>query len=326
MNTIQSREHEQRGIAFAILLLTAGVIWLLFTLNIIPAAGVNIALRLWPLALIAIGADLLLRDQSRQIAMYIVLAIAVFVVLAAIIAPPLGIGVLETNSGTYTEQLADAESARINLHHGVGDLNVTALENSDLLFSAEATYLGEVDFTVRGTAQRQIDFGQNAVSTSGWMVPAEDLYWNIGLTPEIPLRLELNTGVGDTNLDLTALNLESLNVNGGVGHVNVALPEQDASYQVDISGGVGSVDVEIPENTDIIITVEGGVGDLRLNLPEGAPVRVSVSSGLGNSQIASWLERVDTGDRQVWQSANYDAAARRITVDVSSGLGNLIIR
>jgi predicted membrane protein len=327
MNTIQNRDDEQKGIGFAILLLTAGLIWFLFAIKLIPASGVNIALRLWPLALVAIGADLLLRKQSRQIAMYIVLAIAAFVILAALIAPRLGIGVMETITDTYTEQIGDAESASINLRPGVGELNIQVLASEDVLFNAEATHLGEVDFAVHGGSQRQIDFGQNQVSTTGWMSTAKDLIWNIGLTPHIPLRLMVNTGVGTANLDLTGLNLATFNLTGGVGEVNVVFPNQENPYQVDIDGGVGDFEVWIPENADVYVTVSGGVGNLVLDVPDNAAVRVRVSSGLGGVSVPSWLTSTDLGtDEQVWQSADFESATRRISIVVESGLGDLVIR
>lgn len=327
MNTIRNHENEQKGIGFAVLLLTAGLIWLMFAVELIPFSGVAIALRLWPLALVAIGADILMRKQSRQIGLYIVLAIAAFVILAALFAPRLGIGVVQTSTDSYTEQIGAAESSTINLRPGVGELNIQMLENETVLFSAEATHLGEIDFTVHGDSQRQIDFGQNQLSMNGWIVTDKDLIWNIGLTPYIPLSLSVNTGVGTANLDLTGLNLLSFNLIAGVGDVNVVLPNQENSYQVNISGGVGDFELHIPENTDVYITVSGGVGDLLLDVADNAPVRLSVESGLGSVAVPSWLVSTDLGtDEQVWQSADFESAPRRISIVVESGLGNLTIR
>jgi predicted membrane protein len=326
MNTIQSRDNEQKGLIFAVFVLTVGLIWFFFTIKLISASGINIAFQLWPLALIAIGVNLSIRKQSRQIATYIVLAIAVFVILAAFIAPRLGIGVLETKTETYTERIADTESATINLYPSVGEVNVEALASEDTLFNAEATYLGELNYAVQGDSQRQIDFGQNEVSTTGWLGTDEELIWNIGLSPNIPLSLNVNTGVGTANLDLSALNLRSFNLTAGVGQVTLMLPSQEMRYQVTISGGVGDFDLRLPTNADVDITLSSGVGDVLIDLPENAAVHLRVSSGLGSVQVPSWLQATEMGtDENIWQSTIYESATRRISINVESGLGDLTI-
>jgi predicted membrane protein len=327
MNTIQNRDNEQKGLVFAVLVLTVGLIWFFFTIKLISASGINIALQLWPLALIAIGVDLSIRKQSPHIALYLVLAIAAFVILAAFIAPRLGIGVLETKTETYTERIADAESATINLHPSVGEVNVQALASEDTLFNAAATYLGELDYTVQGDSQRQIDFGQHELSTTTWLGTDKELIWNIGLSPNIPLSLTINTGVGTANLDLTGLHLTSFNLIAGVGQVTLMLPKQEMPYQVNISAGVGDLDLSLPADADVGITVSNGVGDVIMDMPDDAAMSVRVASGLGSVHVPSWLIATESGtDEQVWQSANFESASRRITVYVESGLGDLTLR
>lgn len=327
MVIVKRDDTQRKDVGFAVVILTAGVVWLLYNINLISAAGVNIVLNLWPLALIAIGVDILLRQQAHPLAVWVVPSIAVFVVLAAVIAPPLGIGILRTATGTYNAQIDRAESATINLYPSVGQVDIYALETGSDLFSAEATTIGEnITFDVTGTSRRQIDFGQREVSTTSWLGTDKTLGWNIGLTPSIPLRLSINTGVGDADLDLAALNLTGLTLNSGVGRVNLALPTQETPYQITVTGGVGDFKVSFPDNADVDLTFSSGVGDLEVNLPEDAAVRVSVTSGLGGVRLPSWLARIDQdSDNQIWQSEDYAAATRQINIHVHSGLGSLTI-
>lgn len=327
MTTTRRSKSEGRGIGFAILLLSAGLIWLLFNFNLISASGVNIALNLWPLALIALGADLLLRAQAPRLGALIVALIALGVVVAAVVAPRLGIGMLKTTTNAFTEPFGDAQGATVNLYPSVGKVDIYALDTQDELFHAEATYIDDMTYTVRGTSQRQIEFGQKEVSTTSWLGTDADLYWNIGLSRTIPLHLSVNTGVGEANLDLSQLNLTNLTLTGGVGRVHLALPAQDTAYQVSITGGVGDLNINLPTPTNIDLNIGGGVGKVDLDLPDNAAVRVTVSSGFGSMHLPSWLERTytETG-AQVWETSGYQYATHAITIFIQSGVGGLTIR
>jgi hypothetical protein len=323
MNTLRRNDSEQhKRIGFAVILLTVGFIWLLYNIDVISASGVNIALGLWPLALVALGVDLLLNPQAPRTANVIILGTAALVIVAAAVAPRMGIGVVKTTTETYNALIENAESATINLYPGVGQIDIYALDTTDMLFSAEATYIDEITFKVQGTAQRQIEFGQREMHTTRWFSTDQELRWNIGLAPTIPLNLSLNTGVGEAHLDLTGLTLSQLTLTGGVGYINLVLPNQEASYQVMVAGGVGDLNIEIPENADVDVTLGGGVGDVHIDLADNTPVRITGSHGMGHISLPEWLEHTDT----VWQSDNFVDAARRVSINIQGGLGDLTIR
>jgi hypothetical protein len=326
MSTVGKNAREVRGIGFAILLVSAGIVWLLYNLNLISASGINIALSLWPLALIALGVDLLLRPQSPRLSALIVVLIALAVICAAVVAPRLGIGILQTTTNTFTEPIVAADSAAINLYPSVGRVGIHALESQDVLFNAEATYLDDVTYTVSGNSQRRIEFGQQEVHTTNWLGTDEDLRWSIGLTPSIPLSLSINTGVGEANLDLTALNLTNLALTGGVGRIDLALPNRETAYQVSITGGVGDLNIVVPQLPTVDLTIGGGVGKVHIDIPDDAAIRVTVSPGLGSVHLPPRLERTSASTgTQVWESADYESALHRITVYLESGLGGLTI-
>lgn len=329
MRTINPDRIDHKSMGFAALLITVGVIWLLRNLNLISTDGVNVALSLWPLILIAIGADLLLRKEYPHTSIVVTISIAVLVVLAALLAPRLGIGVLPTNTNTYTEALGEAQSAIINLYPSVGRVDIHAFETGDILFKATATTIGDVFFNVDGAHQRTIDFGQKEVSTTGWYGPDRELAWDIALTPNIPLNMTINTGVGGATLDFSKLNLTTLQLTAGVGNVDLILPPQENSYQVTVTRGVGDLDVHIHKNADMDVTISDGIGDVVIELPDDAAVRVMITSGFGETHFPSWLERLDAGtgdNEQIWQSSHFETAARQITLNIDKGLGNLVIR
>ena len=64
--------------------------------------------------------------------------------------------------------------------------------------------------------------------------------WNLTLSDEIPLNLEVNSGASDTKLDLKGLNLKNLDVNAGVGDITIDLSGKwKKSFEASLALGVG---------------------------------------------------------------------------------------
>jgi len=81
---------EHRSFFWPLTFIAAGVIWLLITMNVIPAANLWALTHIWPFLLIALGVGLILRSIWRPFGL-IVSALVVFGAVAAVFfAPQLG--------------------------------------------------------------------------------------------------------------------------------------------------------------------------------------------------------------------------------------------
>jgi hypothetical protein len=87
--------------------------------------------------------------------------------------------------------------------------------------------------------------------------------WNIQLNQEIPLNLEINTGVGETKLDAGALNLTRLRINAGTGDVTIDFSGESRPLpDTEITTGVGDLTVRVPVGLASRVIVENGVGEI----------------------------------------------------------------
>ena len=66
MAKIDVERQGYRSLFWPIILIGVGLIWLLGNFGIISGANLAVLFRLWPLALIVIGLDLLFGRQSRS--------------------------------------------------------------------------------------------------------------------------------------------------------------------------------------------------------------------------------------------------------------------
>ncbi|HLO10695.1 MAG TPA: toast rack family protein [Pseudoneobacillus sp.] len=85
--------------------------------------------------------------------------------------------------------------------------------------------------------------------------------WDLQLSNDVSIDLEVNTGASETNLQLQGLQLADLDVNAGVGDVTVDLSgDWDESFDVDLKMGVGQSTIILPKDVGVRIKSTKGIG------------------------------------------------------------------
>jgi hypothetical protein len=304
MNT----RHERHGLVWPVILIGAGVVLLLNNLGILPWGIWQTLFGLWPVLLIAAGLDLLLGRHSAWGAL--LAALLVLVVLAGAVWTGLTQAEQATTFRTETirQALDDAKRAEVEIDFGVGSLIIGALPEAtgSLVEGTVALAPGE---TVTPSFRRSGDTARYELKSHGaWRGPLvqpgtawpADKVWNLALTRDAPLRLNVHPGVGRSVLDLSGLTVTELTVDGNVGQVNLTLPRRGRSQ----------------------ITLDGGVGELVIGVPEGTAARIQVDEGLGG--VVTDGRFSNTG--RIYTTATYAAAAERVEVRVKGGIGRLTLR
>jgi hypothetical protein len=340
MGTAAANRQGYRSLFWPVVLIAAGVIWLLYNAGIIGRENLVVLFRLWPLLLIGIGLDLLIGRQSQTVGTLIGVGTVVLVIVLMVIGPSIGLTgpALEVKLDQYSEPLEDAASATVQLDLSVARTIITPLTDSSDLFTAEVSHLGDLDFNVAGETDKHISLSEddasviNGTSFLAGLIreDGENLYWNIGLNPNIPLQLDINSGIGEGSFDLSNLQLTGLSINGGLGQTSLQLPSVELPYDVDINNGAGELNVSIAEKAALNLHIKGGVGNVTIDVPDDASVRIEGSSGIGNVEVPSSFQRLNNesdgpGEDGIWESANFSEAARQIVITYEGGVGNLTI-
>lgn len=211
-------------------------------------------------------------------------------------------GKLETQSASIP--LDDIQQARIHLHHGAGRLEVSAGAMPGALL--EGSFVGGVEQKLERSgfgANLDLRTPSNMVF-SAWpgMRADEGLSWNLRLTHEIPLQLELETGASETRLDLRDLRVTELWLKTGVSSSTITLPAQAGFTRV---------------------KVESGAARVELNVPEGVAGRIHVESGLADVQIDSSRFPAVSGG---YETPGYESAANKVEIQVETGVAQVRIR
>jgi hypothetical protein len=163
---------------------------------------------------------------------------------------------------TQTVDLQGAKAARVVVHMPSGMLSIQggATQLMDADFSQGAAWAApNVDYNVEnGFGTLTID--QQSASQ---FVGHSDNTWRLRLSNSVPLELEIDLGAGQSDLNLSKIDLTRLQLNVGAGRANVDLSgERSKDLQAQIHGGVGEAIVRLPKNVGVVATAHGGLGSI----------------------------------------------------------------
>lgn len=337
----QAKRGGYRSLFWPIVLIGAGVVFLLANLGVLQSGSLVTLFRMWPLLLILIGIDILFGRSSPMIGALLGIG-AVVLVIVVIIAFPASFDLVEAS---YSDTASGAQSAAVRLYPSVGRTTVNTTADTNDLFTAEVRYIeswGAPEMTASGELERTVVLDQPDGNVSfdpfGWIPglfgPEDEVYWEVTLSENVPVHLEVSPGAGTTELDLERLMLTSLTISSGAGQVGMTLPATGERYPVSIQAGVGSTEVIVPEGAAFEMRINGGVGEMTIDLPAGAPVRLDANTGIGSINLAGDFRQTSgsgddfLGESGVWETNNYSTAnaSSRIDIEFEGGVGSLNIR
>lgn len=242
------------------LLIGAGVLLLLTNFGWFDLGSLWSLLSLWPIALIAVGVDIITAGRYRVAVVIVALIVAALWGSTGLRGFGIGLGGA-SGRVDVAHPLDGARSAEVVLRLGVGDVTIDAAAARGTLLSGTILAGRNESITQRpsrsGTTARVEISSQQAGPTS--MTGGDTRRWNLSLTREVPVDLRVNSGVGRTTLDLRDATLSRLAYAGGVGETVVTLPGS-GGYRGEFELGVGATTVRLPQSVEARITVRTGLG------------------------------------------------------------------
>jgi hypothetical protein len=200
--------------------------------------------------------------------------------------------------------LDDIREARIRLHHGAGRLEVNGGGAPGVLLSG--SFSGGVEQNLsRDGASARLDLRARADTFAvGWpfIYMQEGLSWNMALSSEIPLQLELETGASESRLNLQDLRLTDISLKTGASSSTLTLPANAGQTRVNVQSGAASVD---------------------LYVPQGVAARIRVQSGLAGIHIDQKRFPATAGG---YESPDFAGAANRVDIFVETGVGSVSVQ
>lgn len=269
------------------------------------------ALRLWPLAVIALGLGLVLR-RTRVGLSGGMLAAAVpgLLIGSAFAVVPRYAGFCTTTdapTGVSTEQGTFDGRANISVTVDCGSLAVTTAPGGDWRLDARTT--NDVLPVVRSSSRSL------SVASSGqerWLGNGPD-DWTLSLPTSDVGNLSLTVNAGRGDIDLADAHVGTLFITGNAAAVVV---DASTATVTDLTGQVsfGKLTISLPEG-DLTGTLTVDAGAAQVCVPDGVGLRVTSTSDAGEVSVGG-VEQTGT-----WLSQNYAAAPYRADLEVHADFG-----
>ncbi|MBT3946901.1 MAG: hypothetical protein HOC49_08545 [Candidatus Marinimicrobia bacterium] len=259
----------------------------------------------------------------------------------------------------YKYTVGNIDQLEVDIEYGMGEFNLDANMKPKLIsgniFYYPLWFAPEIEYeerSNRGILSIRTDQEDNFVMSDykifkNGFNKFEDNSLDFSLPSMVPIELDLDIGMGESNIDFTDLILSRIQIEGGMGEMNVEMHKPNPmvcdflkidtglgsfeaeglgninAREVDIEVGMGSADIDYRGhfNHDVEINIEVGMGSIELILPENVNVKAKVHH--------NFLSSIDMDD--LIKKGNYyltdDWVSDRPTVylDISVGLGSVDI-
>jgi hypothetical protein len=160
-------------------------------------------------------------------------------------------------------ELDAAETVRVQLRMGAGRLRV----------GAGSSKLARVDFTYnvpswKPAVRYQVTAGRGDLTieqpkTGHTRFGNTKYEWDVSLNRDVPIDLNVNFGAGDAELDVGELTLKGVDIEMGVGKLQLDLRgSPKRNFDVRIRGGVGEATVRLPRDVGVTAEAHGGIGQI----------------------------------------------------------------
>ena len=214
---------------------------------------------------------------------------------------PPGIAGTPPSAGNPPQALAlaleGAADAEVRIAFGAGKLLIGPAASGRLV---DGTFEGGVDATPAGPGRVRLTTPHLASWSWGW--GRAPFAWRVGVTAEVPLRLEVETGASDNELDLSSLRVTDLRLRTGAAQSRATLPAVGVTR----------------------VNAEGGAAQMRFRVPVGVAARITSAMAIGTTDVDT-TRFPRTADGTAWASPDFDANPNHVEIAVRGGVGKVTI-
>ena len=254
--------YRYRSFFWPALLILVGVIALLANTGQIPAERLYNLVGLWPLILIVLGLELIVRRSMHgvagDVAAALIILLAIVGATAYVVASPASTASQRLDA---TAELGSISAATVVIDAGAAQ--VTVRDASDVgssLYKAHIEYSGSKPEVTLDRSSGELRIDQPNRSIFGLEGPR--LVLDLQLNPSIPWTIIQNTGASSSTYNLAAVHLNGVTLNTGASRIDMTLGRPSGIVSVQINGGSVTVRVHRPKGVSTSVDVSGAAVSL----------------------------------------------------------------
>ena len=278
-----------------LVLIVLGILLLLINLGYLSFDIFFSIFELWPLILIAIGVNIIFKNN--QTVSYITWGLVILIIIIHTI---------------YTQ--------------GASNSNIDSRDNIVIEKHAKTKY-GELDLEIGATEIRLDSTDQNLLSVDiiGRQLDYKDDYKNNYEIAIIDIETRMLRSIRRQNFNsiynfyLNEDVIWDLNFDVGAIAGEIDLEDIPVKY-IDLNTGAADLTFILGDKHDLDFDIDTGASDLSFIFPEDAGLKIKMDIALSDTNISD-LDLIHRGDYYI--SQDYDNANVVINLDIDMGLGNI---
>jgi hypothetical protein len=163
---------------------------------------------------------------------------------------------------SFSVPLEGASAGSVKFEHGAGHIDIRGGASSNELMNGSMGRGMEYSHRKSGdTMEAKVSAGPSFVPFIG----PDSGVWRFQLNGDIPLRLRVEAGASQIDLDLSDLNVTHANLQTGASTTHLTVPARGVSL-LDIDAGAAAIDIRVPEGTAARIRVKEGATSLNVDM------------------------------------------------------------
>jgi hypothetical protein len=310
---------NRRFLYLGVFLVATGAVVLWAEAGLISGDAFTGALWLWPLALIAIGAALLLRRTRFGLAGGLIAAALPGLLLggAFVAAPTFSFDCRASEPSGYATSTGTLVShAQVSVDLSCGDVEVSVTPGSDWQIQAGDTGAPAPTIDASGSrlslrsAQRPGPFGYAGADV-----------WRVSLPNAQPIDLDATVNAGKGRYTLSGATLGKLNVTVNAGDARMDLTGA-TTERVDVTVNAGAATVLLPEADDLSIEISANAGKVMVCVPGDLGVQLVRQVAVLGSTSTTGLTK--TGD--VWHNPTNPSPTHHANVTLAANVGSVELK
>jgi hypothetical protein len=310
---------NRRFLYWGVFLAALGGVLVAADLGRVDGATIADALRLWPLAIVAVGLGLVLRRTRFSLTGGVLAAAIPGLLLGGgfALVPRISVDCSDGTAlaTTATHQGTFDGPARVSVSSGCGALVVNTAPGSGWRLEAGNT-ASRAPIIDASAQSLTIDTG----ATEGWHgFDSSHDAWQLTLPTTTIDDLSFAVSAGEGRINLPGAQIGHLDVVTNAAHTTVDL---SGTSLASLSGTVnaGMLSVRLPGAADVVGSLEVNAGALQVCVPDGLGLLVHHTGELSGFSVNG--RHLDDAD---WQSPDYASATHRADLNVNVNLGNVEI-
>jgi hypothetical protein len=301
--------YRYRSFFWPAVLILVGVFALLVNSGLVAPERLDRLADLWPLILVVIGLELLVRRSlqgaNAELAAVLIVVLAICGAAAYVAFGP------AIPTGTQTLKVSGSvgslKQASVRIDVGGAQITMVGTDTGEDLYRAHIEYSGRKPDVSFDSASGDVHISQG--NTSGLFFQDRRFVLDLELNPSVTWKIAVDSGASSDSLKLSNVHVADIELNTGASREDITLGSPSGSVPITIDGGAVTVNVHRPKGVAASVAVSGGAVNLTFD------GRRSHAVGTATAQTSDYNSASDRYQIQV------NGGASNVTVDASAPEG-----